>query len=173
MHGFAATVLAAATTVALAAPAGAAKGDPCAAANRDVNLFSLLGNSMSGTYDKCLEELRDKAARVRLHARLLRGEAARLEAEAAKLEGERAAAARRLAAANARQADTLRRLEAAKESRSVDREKLQDVLAQGEKLARQLDELNRTSGVNTAQAERLKREQKELNRRIDAMLGEG
>ena len=172
MRGFAATVVAAATAFAVAAPAGGSGDDPCAAADREINLGTLLGNKFSGAYDKCLEDLRDKAARVRLRARILRGEAARLEAEAAKLEGERAAAARRLAAMNERQADALARLEAAKDSQEVDQKRLQDVLERGDKLARELAELNRVKGASAAEAERLEREQEELLRRIDVMLGE-
>ena len=99
-------------TLVLAACAPAHRGgDPCAAANRDINLFSLVGNSASGAYDKCLDDLRIELARARLRATGLRAEAARLESEAATLEGERAAAARRLAAANARQVAALRRVE--------------------------------------------------------------
>ena len=35
----------------------ATTGDPCADAERDVNLFTLLDNSLSGTYDACLDDL--------------------------------------------------------------------------------------------------------------------
>ena len=166
-------------TAAVAAALGVAafpatpRSDACAAADRKINFFVLLDNSTSGTYDTCLRDLRDKVARARLRARIHQGQAARLEAEAGKLEGEHAAAARRLAAANARQANALERLEGAKESRSVDRARLKDVLSRGEEIARELEELNHTNGANEAQAERLERELDELNRRIDAMLGEG
>ena len=149
-------------------------GDPCAAANRDISLFSLVGNSASGVYDKCLDDLRSELARARLRATGLRAEAARLESEAATLEGERAAAARRLAAANARQVAALRRVEEARETRDVDRARLRDVLAREASLAQELEALNRSGGgVDADRAERLKRAQEELNRRIDAMLGEG
>ena len=171
MRNPAAAVVAVALGVA-ASPA-TPEGDPCAATDRGVSFFVLLDNSTSGIYDDCLDALRDKLARARLRARILQGQAARLEAEAEKLEGERAAAARRLAAANVRQAEALRRLREAKKSQTVDRARLNDVLAQGEEIAKELEELNRAKGANAAQAERIEREQEELHRRIDAMLAEG
>ena len=157
----------------VAACAATPQGNPCGAANRGINLSVLFENSTSGTYDACLDDLRDKVARARLRARILQGQAARLEAESEKLEGERAAAARRLAAANARQARAFERLEAANESQNVDSARLEEVISQAEKLAQELEALNRTNGANVAQAERLEREQEDLHRRIDAMLGEG
>ena len=171
MRSLAAAVAAAALGVAVfpATP----EGDPCAAADRGVSFFVLLNNSTSGIYDDCLDDLRDKVARARLRARVLQGQAARLEAEAEKLEGERAAAARRLAAANERQAETLRRLREAKKSQTVDRARLSEVLARGEAITKELEELNRLNGANAAQAKRLEQEQEDLHRRIDAMLAEG
>ena len=166
---FAAGVPALALVLSACAPTN--QGDPCGAASREIDLFVLLGNTTSGAYDACLDELRDELARARLRARVLQGEAVRLEAEAADLEGERAAAARRLAAANTRQAGVLARLEMAREARSVDRARLRDVLAQEAELSRELEELNRGSGVDAVDAERLENEQEELIRRIDAMLG--
>ena len=149
------------------------EGDRCAAANRDINLFSLLGNTTSGVYDECLGDLRSELARARLRATGLQAEARRLEAEAAALEGERAAAARRLAAANARHVVALRRVEAAKASQAVDRARLQNVLAREAALAQELEQLNRSGGIDVTLADRLQREQEELVRRIDAMLGDG
>ena len=169
MRTFATTALA----LGVAACAATPQGDPCADANRGINLSVLFENSTSGTYDACLDDLRDKVARARLRARIHQGQAARLEAESEKLEGERAAAARRLAAANARQARAFERLEAANESQNVDSARLKEVISRGEKLAQELEALNRTNGANVAQAERLEREQEDLHRRIDAMLGEG
>ena len=168
-------VLALAIALALVGAASSAERqrDPCTSASRDINIFSLLDNSASGTYDACLDDLRDKLTRLRLRTRLLQGEAARLRAEAGNLEGERAAAAQRLAAANARQAAAFARLEAARESRDVDRAKLRDVLSRAEELAQELDELNRAGRVDSARGQRLKQEQEELFRRIDAMLGQG
>ena len=144
--------------------------DPCAAAGRQVDLFVLLGNSASGAYDACLDDLRGELARARLRARMLQGEADRLESEAASLEGERAAAARRLAAANARQAEALARLEGAREAHPVDQRRLRDVLARQEALTRELEDLNRRGGIEAAEAERLQREQTELERRIDDLV---
>jgi len=106
----------------------ATSGDPCADAERDVDLFTLLDNSLSGTYDACLGDLRDDLARARLRARVLQGEADRLEAEAEALEGEHAEAVRRLAALNARQAGALNRLEEARQGQVVDQLVLDDVL---------------------------------------------
>ena len=55
----------------------------------------------------------------------------------------------------------------------MDSARLEEVISRGEKLAQELEALNRTNGANVAQAERLEREQEDLHRRIDAMLGEG
>ena len=55
----------------------------------------------------------------------------------------------------------------------MDRARLNDVLAQGEAIAKELEELNRANGANAAQAKRIEQEQEELHRRIDAMLAEG
>ncbi|MCE2520599.1 MAG: hypothetical protein J4G15_12435 [Alphaproteobacteria bacterium] len=151
----------------------ATSGDPCADAERDVDLFTLLDNSLSGTYDACLGDLRDDLARARLRARVLQGEADRLEAEAEALEGERAEAARRLAALNARQADALNRLEQARQGQVVDQLVLDDVLEREQELASELEVLNRDGGIDPAEAQRLEREQSDLMERIDALLSEG
>ena len=172
MRGFAAVAGLAALLLAACGPAHRGD-DPCATANRDINLFSLLGNTASGAYDKCLDDLRSELARARLRATGLRAEARRLEAEAATLEGERAAAARRLADANARQVAAFRRVEAAKASQAVDRARLQDVLAREATLSQELHQINRSGGIDAARAAQLQREQEGLNRRIDAMLGGG
>lgn len=151
----------------------ATSGDPCTDAERDVNLFSLLDNSLSGTYDACLDDLRDDLARARLRARVLQGEADRLEAEAEALEGERAEAARRLAGLNARQVDALSRLEEAREGQAVDQLVLDDVLRREQELASELETLNRDGGIDSVEARRLEREQTDLMERIDALLGDG
>lgn len=160
-------------------PAATSGDDPCADANRKVGLFVLLSNTTSGTYDACLDDLRDRVARARLRARMLQREAARLQAEAENLEGERANAARRLAALNARQSDMLRRLDAAKESHDVDSARLKEVLAEEEAFAQKLAEANREKGTSAARVEdlqarteALEREQEELHRRIAILLGE-
>ena len=172
MRSFAAAASLAALILAACVPAHT-EADPCAAANRDINLFSLLGNTTSGVYDKCLDDLRSELARARLRARGLQAEARRLEAEAATLQGERAAAARRLAAVNVRQVATLRRVESAKTSQAVDQARLRDVLAREAALAQELEQLNLNTGIGATQADRLQRKQEGLNRRIDAMLGDG
>ena len=170
MRGHCSIVVAAALALTASACVTTTPQDPCAAAGRDVDLLVLLGNTTSGAYDACLEDLRGELARARLRARVLQGEADRLEAEAASLEGERAEAARRLAEANARQADALARLDAAERAHTVDQRKLRDVLAREEALARELEDLNRQGGMEAAEAERLQREQEELEQRIEALL---
>ena len=151
----------------------ATTGDPCADAERNVDLFTLLDNSLSGTYDACLDDLREDLARARLRARVLQGEADRLEAEAEALEGERAEAARRLAGLNSRQADALNRLEEAKEGQAVDQLLLDDVLKRELELAGELEALNRDGGIDSTEAQRFEREQSDLMERIDALLGDG
>jgi len=171
MRGVATVAALAALTLAACAPTHR-PADPCAAANRDVDLFGLIGNMASSVYEECLADLRGKLARARLQATNFQAEAKRLEAEAAALEGESAAAAQRLADANARQAAALRELKAAQASEAVDQARLQGVLARSAALAEQLEELNRAGGVDAERAERLQREQADLIRRIGAMLGE-
>lgn len=166
-------ILAVPVTAAFLSACMATSGDPCADAERDVNLFSLLDNSLSGTYDACLDDLRDDLARARLRARVLQGEADRLEAEAEALEGERAEAARRLAGLNARQVDALSRLEEAREGQAVDHLVLDDVLRREQELASELETLNRDGGIDSVEAQRLEREQTDLMERIDALLGDG
>ena len=161
---------AALATASCAPPPGA---DPCDAANREVNLFTLWGNTATGIYDACLEDLQDELARAQLRVRVMQGEAARLEAEAAGLEGERAEAARRLAAANRRHVEVLARLEAAREGQNVDRTRLDEVLAREDQLAQELEALNREGVASAEEADRLSREQDDLMQRIDAMLGMG
>ena len=157
----------------LAACVSTTPGDPCAGANRDVDLFVLLDNTVSGNYDACLDELRDELDRARLRARVLEGEAARLEAEAAQLEGERAEAARRLAELNSRQAETLRRLEGAREAHAVDEAALRDVLQREQELASELESHNIEGGIDSTRSRSLEQEQDELLQRIEALLGEG
>ena len=166
-------ILAVPVTAAFLSACMATSGDPCADAERDVNLFSLLDNSLSGTYDACLDDLRDDLARARLRARVLQGEADRLEAEAEALEGERAEAALRLAGLNARQVDALSRLEEAREGQAVDHLVLDDVLRREQELASELETLNRDGGIDSVEAQRLEREQTDLMERIDALLGDG
>ena len=166
-------IVAVPVTAALLSACMATSGDPCADAERDVELFALLDNSLSGTYDACLDDLRDDLARIRLRARVLQGEADRLEAEAGALEGERAEAVRRLAGLNARQSDALSRLEGAREGQVVDQLVLDDVLEREQQLASELEALNRDGGVDSAEARRLEREQSDLMERIDALLGDG
>ena len=166
-------ILAVPVTAAFLSACMATSGDPCADAERDVNLFSLLDNSLSGTYDACLDDLRDDLARARLRARVLQGEADRLEAVAEALEGERAEAARRLAGLNARQVDALSRLGEAREGQAVDQLVLDDVLRREQELASELEALNRDGGIDSVEARRLEREQTDLMERIDALLGDG
>ncbi len=166
-------ILAVPVTAAFLSACMATSGDPCADAERDVNLFSLLDNSLSGTYDACLDDLRDDLARARLRARVLQGEADRLEAEAEALEGERAEAARRLAGLNARQVDALSRLEEAREGQAVDQVVLDDILRREQELASELEALNRDGEIDSVEARRLEREQTDLMERIDALLGDG
>lgn len=151
----------------------ATTGDPCADAERDIDLFTLLDNSLSGTYDACLDDLRDDLARVRLRATVLQGEADRLAEEAEALERERAEAALRLAELNARQADALNRLEDAREGQAVDQLVLNDVLESEQELANELESLNQDGGIDAAEAQQFEREQSELMDRIEVLLGDG
>ncbi len=151
----------------------ATTGDPCTDADRNVDLFMLLDNSLSGTYDACLDDLRDDLARARLRARVLQGEADRLEAEAEVLEGERAEAARRLGELNARQAAALNRLEEAREGRAVDQLVLNEVLDREQALADELESHNRDGGIDVIEAQRFERQQSDLLERIDVLLGDG
>ena len=173
MRGVLRHVLAVPVAAAFVSACMVTSGDPCADAERDIDLFTLLDNSLSGTYDACLDDLRDDLARARLRARVLQGEADRLEAEAEALEGERAEAARRLAGLNARQADALNRLEEAKEGQTVDQFVLDDVLRREQELASELEALNRDGGIASAEARRFEREQSDLLERIEALLGDG
>ena len=166
-------ILAVPVTAAFLSACMATSGDPCADAERDVHLFTLLDNSLSETYDACLDDLRDDLARARLRARVLQGETDRLETEAEALEGERAEAARRLAGLNSRQADALNRLEEAREGQAVDQLVLDDVLRREQELASELEALNRDGGIDSTEAQRLEREQSDLMERIDALLGDG
>ncbi len=173
LRGVLRRVLAVPVAAAFLSACMATSSDPCADAERDVDLFTLLDNSLSGTYDACLDDLRDDLARARLRARVLQAEADRLEVEAEALEGERAEAARRLAGLNARQVEALNRLEEAKEGKSVDQLVLDDVLTREQELASELEALNRNGGIDTAEAQRFEREQSDLMERIDALLGDG
>ena len=148
-------------------------GDPCSGANRDVDLFVLLDNSVSGNYDACLDELRDELDRARLRARVLEAEALRLEVEAEELEGESAEAARRLAELNSRHAETLQRLEGAREAQAVDEDALREILQREQELAGELESLNMEGGIDSTGSQRLEEEQDELLQRIETLLGEG
>lgn len=63
-------------------------GDPCAAANRDINFGNLLGSSLSGSYGSCLANMRGELAAIRLENSELRARADRLRRESASLSAE-------------------------------------------------------------------------------------
>ena len=98
--------------------------DPCASANADITLGSLMANRLSGAYDACLDERRAELARLRLEATRLDAEANRLRSAAKNQDAERARLTRRLAEVNARQAQLVRTLSSAESRSGIERSRL-------------------------------------------------
>lgn len=156
-----------AVAVALVLAACAPAADPCARANQPVNIFTLLANTTTGSYDACLDDLRGDLAAAQLRATTLRAQAAALEAEAARLDGERRAAAERLAAINQRQAAAVARITALDRSRAVERAALDQVLATERDVSGQIADQNATRGADPARAAALEAEVGRLESQLD------
>lgn len=145
-------------------------GDACAAANRDVNLFSLMSNTVTGSYDRCLGDLRGELAAAQLRSRTLRAEAASLRAEQNRLSGEQAAAAARLARLNEQQATTLAQLASAENAQSVEQARLAQVLAEERQISQRIEQLNaQGGGASAAEAEQLQAQQAWLRAQLNAL----
>jgi chromosome segregation ATPase len=154
------------------APTPGAGGDPCASANAPVTFASLLSNSVSGSYDRCLDTMREDLASAKLRARALESQAADLRAEEARLSGERRAAARRLAEMNERQAAAVAELSSVEGARAVERQRLEALLAEERRLGDELERLNARGGGATAdEAADIERRQERLRSQMRALLG--
>lgn len=153
------------TALALAACAPAA--DPCASANRDVNLATLIGNSASGNYNACLDTMRAELNALRVEAASLREQSNALDRQAAQLTGERAAAARRLADLNTEQARLLDTISRA-DSSSIGAAQAVD---QANALNADINALNANGGAAAADAAEIAQRQARLNQLADIMLG--
>lgn len=146
--------------------------DPCATANAPITFVNLLSASVGGSYDRCLDLMREDLAIARLEARALENRATALRAESQRLEGERAAAARRLAALNERHAQAVAELERSSGERVVQQRELQQLLAEERQLRADLQALNDGgSGASAAEAEMIERRRQRLQSQIQAILG--
>jgi septal ring factor EnvC (AmiA/AmiB activator) len=173
-HATRSAAAAAAALVALSgcAPTTGAGADPCASANAPVSFGSLLSNSLSGSYDKCLDTMREDLAVAQLRARSLESQAAALRAEESRLSGERRAAARRLAEMNERQAATVAELSASDGARAVERQRLEALLAEERRLTDELEALNaRGGGATAGEAADIERRQERLRTQMRALMG--
>lgn len=150
------------------AACAAPSGDPCASANSDVNLATLIGNSVSGSYEQCLSSMRAELQSLRLEAANLRQQASTLERQAALLDGEQRAATARLASLNTEQARLLDQIAAA-ESSATDAQ-IQSAVSEANTLNRQVESLNRSGTASDAEAAEIRARQQRLNRLADVML---
>lgn len=146
-------------------------GDPCASANAPITFGNLLSNSASGTYDKCLDTMREDLALARLRARALENQAAQLRAEERRLSGERRAAAARLAEMNERQAATVAQIDQANRNRAVERQRLEQLLAEERRLTDELERLNARGGATAAETQAIEQRQERLRGQLRAVLG--
>lgn len=167
----AAPVLALLALPLLAACAQKTGREACATANSEVNLGNLLGASLSGSYDGCVEQMRADLAAARMRARALEAQADRLERERARLSQQEAEAARRLAGASRRQSTLVTRLERAESDRDVDQAELQRLLDEEARLGRRLEDLGQEGGVSSAEAAEIRREQDEILARMESLMG--
>jgi chromosome segregation ATPase len=138
----------------------------CAAANRPITLGSLYANSMSGTYDVCLDQLRTELASLRLASREMEARATELNRASAKASAESAAAARRLASITAAQAEIARSIAEQADTKIVNERELRRVLAEEERLRSQIDGL---SEPGSAEADELANRQEALRRRVEGL----
>lgn len=143
-------------------------GDPCAQANRNVNLGTLIGNSVSGSYGACLTSMQGELSALRLEASSLRSQAGALNAQAAQLDGERQAAARRLAAINAEQAQLLDRIAAA--GATAPEAQASSAVAEANAVNREIEVLNDSGGADSAAAAEIRARQERLNRLAQVMV---
>lgn len=143
-------------------------GDPCASANRDVNLGTLIGNSASGNYSQCLTSMRAELAALQLEASNLRQQASALSAQASQLDGERRAATQRLAAINAEQARLLDQI--ASSGTSASEAQAQNAVSEANAVNQQIEALNSTGTASTAQAAEIRARQERLNRLAQVMV---
>lgn len=132
----------------------------CDNANRDITLGNLAGNSMSGSYAACVNDLKSELQGLRLQSRSLQAEAARLNAAAASMDGERRAAAQRLARLNAEQARLMQEISTARSDASSPR--VRQVLAEEQRLRRDIQAQGQ--GADPDVAQRLSERQMALNR---------
>jgi hypothetical protein len=108
----AAPAILAASGLALGLAACTPAADPCAAANRDINLITLAGNSAAGNYGACIEDLQGELQQLRLEANSLQARADELNRQARSASAERRSRLSALAAVNAEQAALARELSA-------------------------------------------------------------
>lgn len=153
----------------LAIPVGCAPPAPetaCAAANRPITLGSLYTNSLSRTYDACLDQLRTELAALRLSAREMEARVAQLNKESSVASAQRAAAERRLAAMTAEQAEIARSITGLAETRAVNERELRRILDEESRLRGQITNLEEPT---PAQAREIADRQEALRRRVDGL----
>lgn len=131
----------------------------CETANRDISFVNLAGNSLSGSYAACVEDLEGELAALRLEARRLSAEAARLDALGAGLDGERRDAAHRLAQITARQSELAGQIAAVGAGTSG----LDGLVESEAALRAEIDRAGAADGVDEATANRLLEQQMQLN----------
>ncbi len=162
------------STVAALALVACAQGtaDPCATANAPISFANLLSASASGSYDRCLDLMREDLAIARLEARQMENRAAALRAESQRLDGERAAAARRLAELNERHAQAVAELERTSAERVVQQRELEALLAEERRLRAEVQALNDGgSGATASEAQAIEQRQQRLRSQIQTILG--
>lgn len=135
----------------------------CANANRDVTLANLAGNTLSGSYERCLSDLRAELVGLQLEARGLDVEATRLDAQAASLGGERRAAAQRLARLHAEQAELMRRIGEEGRSTAADDARVNRIIREERRLRSEITGRRGSGGVDDVTADRILRRQQALN----------
>ena len=138
----------------------------CTAANRPITLGTLYSNSLSGTYDACLDQLRTELAALRLTAREMDARAAELNRQTASASAVRAADERRLAAVTAEQADIARSISGLAETRTVNERELRQVLDEESRLRDQIAALD---GPSQEQAAEIADRQAALRERVSGL----
>lgn len=146
----------------------------CTAANRKVTIGSLLSNTLSGSYDACLNELRRDLAALHLEGRLLEAEAQRLSAEAEAAEAERQTALQRVADLLLEQAALAQQLAELDEDVTTSQAELESILAGEQALRERLSALDVsvTDDEMRAEIERLEAEQQQILAVIEALTAE-
>lgn len=133
--------------------------DACGNANRDVNLGNLVGNTVSGSFNQCIDDLQQELNSLRLEGRQLQIEEARLRGISTGLSGEERAAAERLANLNATQAALVARI--AQSGSAAEDSSLNRVLVEERNLRSALAQEG--NGIDAAAAEDLARRQRALD----------